>query len=80
MDADTEALVRRLMVERGVSFKRALNQAIRAGADSRGRRRKAEAITRVHEMGAPRVDLDRALGFAGALEGDEIVRKLQVDK
>ncbi|QGH69418.1 antitoxin [Pseudactinotalea sp. HY158] len=76
LDADTEALVRRLMAERGVSFKRALNDAIRAGDPSKAPKR--GRITRTRRMGAAAVDLDRALSLAGTLEDDELIRRLQV--
>lgn len=77
LDADTEALVRRLMVERGVSFKRALNDAIRAGATPAARR---GSVTRTRRMGEPAIDLDRALAMAGGLEDAELVRRMQVGK
>ncbi len=75
LDPDTEALVRRLMAERGVSFKRALNDAIRAGAEPRTQR---TFSTRTHAMGQPAVNLDRALQIAAGEEDDEIVRRLRV--
>jgi hypothetical protein len=74
LDADTEAEVRRLMAERGVSFKRALNDAIRAGAQPRPASRFS---TRTRAMGAPAVDLEKALAMAGDLEDDELARRLR---
>lgn len=76
LDPDTEALVRRLMAERGVSFKRALNDAIRGGAAPK----RANPRTRVRHMGEPRIDLDRALRLAGELEDDELIRKMRMGK
>ncbi len=78
LDSDTEALVRRLMAERGISFKRALNDAIRAGAPNRPEHR--GPLTRTRRMGTPSVDLDRALALAAGLEDDELVRRMQVGK
>lgn len=78
LDSDTEALVRRMMVERGVSFKRALNDAIRAAAAADPERRTSH--TRARRMGAPSVDLSRALALAGSLEDDELTRRMQVGK
>lgn len=75
LDSDTEALVRRMMAERGVSFKRALNDAIRAGAHPRTR---AEFRTHTRTMGAPSIDLDRALDFAAGEEDEELLRRLRV--
>lgn len=77
LDADTEALVRRLMAERGVSFKRALNDAIRAGGEPRARR---PFRTRTYAMGEPTVNLDRALQIAAGEEDDELVRRLSVGR
>lgn len=76
LDADTEALVRRMMMERGVSFKRALNDAIRGGATTV---RSSEArVTRTRRMGEPAVNLDRALLMAGNLEDDELIRRMRI--
>lgn len=78
LDPDVEALVRRRMVERGLSFKRALNEAIRDGAapvSSRSRFRTATA-----DLGLPSVNLDRALRLAADLEDEEIVRKARTGK
>lgn len=78
LDPDTEALVRRLMSERRVSFKRALNDAIRAGAQPSSASQ--QASTRVLRMGEPLVGLDRALQLAGELEDQELVRKIRMAK
>ena len=75
LDPDTELLVHRLMSERGVSFKEALNDAIRAGAPERIVAR--EFRTKVHHLGVPAVNLDRALSLAADLEDDELLRKMQ---
>lgn len=74
LDPDTEQLVRRLMEERGVSFKQALNDAIRAGAPSRTRKR---FRTDVQHLGTPSVDLDRALQIASDLEDEELLRRMR---
>lgn len=74
LDPDTEQLVRRRMRERGISFKEALNEAIRAGArDSEAR----EFRTTTFSMGRPAVNLDRALQAVGDLEDDELVRRMR---
>lgn len=78
LDPDTEALVRRVMAERGISFKRALNDAIRTAARADSDRR--ESVTRTRRMGSPAVSLDRALVMAGNLEDDELIRRAQVGK
>lgn len=78
LDADTESLVRRLMAERGVSFKQALNDAIRAGAPKAARARAFR--TDVHHLGQPVVVLDKALQLAADLEDDELIRKMRAGK
>jgi hypothetical protein len=75
LDPDTESIVRRLMLERGVSFKQALNDAIRAGASRRRPARRAH--TTVRHLGRPVVSLDRALHLAGDLEDEEIIRRMR---
>ena len=72
LDSDTEAHVRRLMDERGLSFKQALNDAIRAGASPR-----PPFTTRVRRLGRPRSDLDQALQLAGEIEDEELLRRMR---
>jgi len=78
LDPDSEALVRKRMRERGVSFKQALNDAIREGALSNGRNR--QFATQVARLGQPAVSLDRPLQLAGELEDEELIRKLLLGK
>lgn len=74
LDSDTKAIVQRLMRERSLTFKDAINEAIRAGAATRRRR---TTRTPIFDMGVPRVALDGALRLAAALEDEEIRRKLE---
>jgi hypothetical protein len=78
LDPDCEALVRKRMRERGVSFKQALNDAIREGVLARGSSRRFS--TEPARLGQPAVNLDRALQLAGELEDDELVRKMRLGK
>jgi hypothetical protein len=80
LDPDVEALLRKMMRERGLSFKAALNQAVREGlVKAPGGRRRFRQKT--HKMGfRPEVPLDKALSLAAALEDEEIVRKLSLRK
>ncbi|GAB3117006.1 antitoxin [Janibacter alkaliphilus] len=71
-DADTEAHVRRLMDERGLSFTQALNDAIRAGMSPRPPFR-----TSVRSLGSPRADLDQALQLAGEIEDAGLLRRMR---
>jgi hypothetical protein len=73
LDNDVEQLVRQRMAERQVSFKKALNDAIRDGAVGRPSSRRF--ITRTADLGVPVVNLDRALQFAADLEDEELVRR-----
>lgn len=78
LDPDTEALLRRRMSERGVSFKRALNEAVRDGLTAGRHHDTFHTVTA--DLGLPTVNLDRALQLAGELEDDEIVRKIRTGK
>lgn len=78
LDADTEALVRKRMRDRGVSFKQAVNDAIREGLVGRTRRRAFRMKTA--SLGLPAVNLDRALQLAAELEDEELVRKMRAGK
>lgn len=73
LDDDTVAAIKRLMAQRGVSFKQALNDAIREGAARRPR--PAPFRTRTAALGTPTVSLDRALQLAGELEDEELIRR-----
>lgn len=77
LDADTEALVRKRMRERGVSFKQAVNDMIRQGAADPVRNRFRTATA---DLGVPTVNLDRALQVAAELEDEELVRKMRTGK
>jgi hypothetical protein len=76
LEPDADAIVRRLMRERGLTFKEAVNAAIRAGTVDRT----VAAATPTFEMGPPRLPLDKALRLASDLEDDELVRKLAARK
>lgn len=78
LDPDTDAIVRRLMRERSLSFKQAVNEAIRAGIVSSRTRRRTR--TPVHDLGQPRIPIDQALRLAADLEDEELLRKLATRK
>lgn len=77
LDPDTAALVQRRMREHGVSFKQALNDAIRAGMSSGTA---ATFRTATARLGTPAVQLDRALQLAAELEDEELTRKSRLGK
>lgn len=60
------------MAERQVSFKQALNEAIREGSAGRTAR---PFTTQTADLGVPQVNLDRALQIAADLEDDELIRR-----
>ena len=73
LDDDVLALVRRRMEEQQISFKKALNDAVRDGAAGRPAPRKFK--TRTANLGVPTVNLDRALQIAADLEDEELIRR-----
>jgi hypothetical protein len=73
LDPDVATYVRRLMSERGITFKQAVNDAIRAG---RPRKERPRYETPVYDMGEPKIDLTKSLQLAGELEDEERIRRL----
>jgi len=78
LDPDTDAIVRKAMRERKLTFKQALNAVIRAGVGDAGR--SSQPRFQTYRMGAPRIPLDKALQLAAELEDEEIIRKLALGK
>jgi hypothetical protein len=74
LDPDTRLLVERAMRERGLSFKEAVNQAIRSGLGGADAERRPYTTPR--ELGPARVDLTKALGVAADLEDAALARRL----
>ncbi|MGH2763365.1 MAG: antitoxin [Thermoleophilaceae bacterium] len=74
LDPDVEALVKRAMRERGLTFKQAVNEAIRAGMG--GPPDAAAADFPTYDMGEPLVDITKALRLAGELEDQELTARL----
>ncbi len=74
LDPDVDLLIKRAMNDKGLTFKQAVNEAIRAGAAPRrrGRRPRFES----YDMGEPLVDVTKALQLAGQLEDEDRARKL----
>jgi hypothetical protein len=74
LDPDTRLPVERSMRERGLSFKDAVNDAIRAGLGRSSEGPRTYTVAR--DLGPARVDLTKALGLAGELEDDALARPL----
>ncbi|MCW3035414.1 MAG: hypothetical protein JWM17_726 [Actinobacteria bacterium] len=76
LDPDVEALIKSAMAEQHLTFKDAVNQAIRAGLSPR---RREPFRQRTFDLGfRPDIPYDKALQLAAAVEGEEIVRKLSL--
>jgi hypothetical protein len=73
-----EAKLKATMRERGVSFKAALNDAVRAGLAGEATPQKRFRV-KATPMGA-RFNIDKALQVAGEMEDEEILRKLDMGK
>jgi hypothetical protein len=82
IDPDVEALLTKLMKAKALSFKEALNGALRAGLlAGLGGRKLAPVTLPVFDMKQRAgVNLDKAINLAGELEDEEIMRKLAVRK
>jgi len=79
LEADLAAKLRTLARERGISFKDALNGALRDGLSTG--RVAAPYTLRTRVLGLRRgVDLDKGLALAGQLEDAETLRKLELRK
>lgn len=78
LEPDVERLVKQQMSTRGVGFKQALNDAVRAGlgSDSDGEPLEFETF----DMGKPKVDLTKALRLAGELEDADLIRRASRDQ
>ena len=74
LDPDARLLIERAMRERGLSFKEAVNEAIRAGLGPSTS--SPPAYTTPRALGPARVDLTHALRLTADLEDDALARKL----
>lgn len=74
LDPDTRLLVERAMRERDLTFKEAVNAAIRAGLGEAPQ--PARSYTSPRELGPAAVDLTKALDVAARLEDDVLARRL----
>lgn len=70
LEPDVEALLKRAMREHGVTFKDAVNQAVRYGLGKRPQK-VPPFKQRAFHMGKPLVDLTKALALADELDDIE---------
>lgn len=74
LDPDVAAFVQTTMRERGLTFKQALNDAIRSGMSTR--RSSTRRPFPTHDMGEASVDVTKALRLAGELEDQELAARV----
>jgi hypothetical protein len=80
LDPDVEVLIKKVMKQRGLSFKQAVNSAIRAGL-TQGSPGKRHFVQQTHALGSEQnFRWDKALAAADALEDEELTRKLSLRK
>ena len=80
LDPDVEVLIRSAMKQRGLSFKEALNSAVRSGI-TQNRPAKRSFVQKTFALGAEQnFRWDKALATAAALDDEELTRKLSLRK
>jgi hypothetical protein len=80
LDPDVDAKLKATMRERGVSFKAAINDALRTGLSGRPPAARRYRMPTGKLGVRPGVNLDKALNLADELEDEEILRKLEQGK
>ena len=80
LEPDLAAKLRALARERGVSFKDALNGALRLGLSAAGDSARPYRLPTRPMRLRPGIDLDKALRLASELEDAETIRKLELRK
>jgi len=80
LDPDVQALIRTVMKERRISFKEALNSAVRTGL-TQGKPKRRYFVQKSYSLGSDQnFRWDKALEAAAALEDEELGRKLSLRK
>ncbi|MCC6591493.1 MAG: antitoxin [Bryobacterales bacterium] len=74
LEPDVQALIRTAMKQRGISFKEALNSAIRAGL-TQGTTERRKFVQKSYSLGPEQnFRWDKALEAAAAIEDEELAR------
>jgi hypothetical protein len=76
LDPDVQALLKKFMRAKDISFKQALNDAVRQGARAPVAK-VAPFVQRTFDMGQPLVDLTKANALAGELEDLEMIARMR---
>ena len=80
LEPDVQALIRTAMKERGVSFKEALNSAVRAGL-TQGKTGRRHFVQKSYSLGRDQnFRWDKPLEAAAALDDEELGRKFSLRK
>lgn len=80
LDPDVQALIDKTMRERGISFKEALNSAVRAGLTQSTPKRRG-FVQKTYSLGSDQnFRWDKALAAAASMEDEELGRKLSPRK
>ncbi|KRA37756.1 MULTISPECIES: hypothetical protein [unclassified Nocardioides] len=74
LDPDVEQMLRARMMREGISFERALNDAVRAGIGANAAPL-AGFSTKSISLGTPVIDLDQALQVAADLEDADLIAR-----
>ena len=81
LDEDVERVLKATMRDRGVSFKQALNDAIRTGLATPVPRPKRRFVQKTYSLGSEQLfRWDKALAIADAIEDEELIRKLALKR
>ena len=81
LDADVERELRAVIRQTGVTFKEALNDAIRLGLTRQRPRAREKFRQKTYPMGAEQYfRWEKTLAASDAIEDEEIVRKLSLRK
>jgi hypothetical protein len=76
LDGDVRRILQDAMRRRGISFKQALNDAVRASLQPAGARRKRPFVQETYSLGAEQhFPWEMALAAADAIEDEEFLRK-----
>lgn len=76
LEPDVEALLKQAMRERGLSFKRAINEAVRSGLAQSAAPAPPFRQRSMH-LGRAKMDLTKALSLAGELNDQDVIRRHQ---